>query len=276
MSRRFRINSATQEVLADSARQLRRALRQQGVKVDNPELINKLTEVIKNFGQGSPNADNTPVYNQSGDTLALAYQTFAGGDIHSALHMAALAFTAEDCRPLMDAIVKCNDDASGEPVSTMDNLGEDKNEDEESPIDTSDADTVTAADRKYRQRLESAIKRVSRSIISKADADNNDNNNNDDAFMADNPLETTDSSDDNNNDNNDDITANNNNDNDEEDVPVVGDNMPPLLARVLRRVKNRPDVIAAANKISLGGSRQSRKRAIEFTRKIGNLSSTRN
>lgn len=272
-NRRFRISAETKDSVLISAKHLRKALRAQGVKVKTETLTEGLNTLVNNIGQGkTEQQEATPVYNQAGDTLALAYQSFAGGDIETALHMAALAFTSEDCRPLMDAVVKCNDEAKPDdaedalpvPDTDMDNDNNDNdnnnNDDAASPVvDTGNADVV-AADQRYRDKLAKSIKRVTASIVANAD-----DNNNDDLSAADD-----------NNDNNNDNDNDNNNDAAEptdDDEPLVGDNMPAATARVLKRLKkNRPDVIAAANKISLGGSKESRRMAQSFIRKIGNLS----
>jgi len=297
---KFRMSAEVTAAVNSAARDLTRMLRRQRIAVGREQVTAALTSMVRQIGErGEVNASViAPQYNQAGDTLALAYQTFIGGDMKNALHMAALAFTADDCRPLMDAIVQTNDEARPEDKAVLDNSSEENtavanaeendDENEVGDIDTSDEEdeVVTSSERKFRRRLDKTIASVCDTVTAEFSGDDDDDenadDNNDDELSADDDAddevggdvgEAEDFSDAPGGDNSDsDYSADNDDDNEDENSDDDAEDDGEVMARLLRRVKkSQPEVIAAANKISLGGSKKSRDTAGQFLVKVGNI-----
>ena len=218
-----------EEVIETTATTLRDAMKEQGTKIKKQEIKAGLVNMMLTLAKGETVAPATAAtdetapmgYNLSGEMLNLAYLAFNSGKKAEGLKMAAMAFAESDCTDLMDIIVKCNSEAELANDSTVTADADDEDETIIGNDDENEEDRV--------------INEVLSAMTDDDDDDDDDDNDDDDDDSDD------DDSDD-NDDDDDDSDDDDNEDSDDDDK---------MMASALEKLKNNPEVIAAANKISL-------------------------
>lgn len=250
MRRSFKFTSSDQTVIAAVSGELRKFLRAKGLKLSRETVAQAVTDTLNNIGRANnvlakPEKER-PIYSQSGDLMALAYQSFMAGDHKSSLETCVLAFTADDSRQLFDALVQCNDEALPEDLSGDDD-DDDDDDDDNSGGDTDAESIASTKPNKLSRLIDSISKRTTTA----------------------NEEMLGDDDDDDDDDNSGEEIGDDDDDDDDDDAAEIenADTGDAVTAKLIKRLGGRNDVVAAANKISMGGSKKSRKTATNFVRR---------
>jgi hypothetical protein len=302
---KFRVSPQLARTIASVAGELRAELRQSGVTVKRDALIASIVGMITQAATGRRSRELTATsapatYNRAGDILGLAHQTYLAKDYKNSLELVALAFQDPTSMDLIGAIIANNDEAKSddeEHAGAFDNKLDDSNSDDDNTttasladqdIDVDDDDDDDDDD--YTSDLNKAVDDVTAGLIT-AEADDDDDG---EAETDDDDDDDTELSDDDDDaemsgDDDDDDSADDDDDDDKELTPaddddddnsanaqkgLTGDNMPGMMAKLVRRI-NDPSIIAAANKVSISGSDKDRKKAIGFLASAANISRTK-